>query len=128
MIVAGLRIRAARRKAMGDGFMATFQSTARALECAVAVQLGVARLHAGGEPLRVRIGVNAGEPIVEGDDLFGSAVNLASRLSATAGGGEVLVPDVVRQFPRAGFRLRTQYVVLKGYTDPVHVFALLWQD
>ncbi len=81
-------------KTMGDGFMASFGSVTKAVECAVALQ----RAFAGreGEPLNVRVGLNAGEPIEEDGDLFGATVILASRIAAKAGGGEILVADTVR--------------------------------
>ncbi|HET8943588.1 MAG TPA: alpha/beta fold hydrolase, partial [Dehalococcoidia bacterium] len=69
-------------KTMGDGFMAAFQSATRALECAVAIQQGISRREDGLERLRVRIGVNAGEPIVEQEDFFGTVVVLAARLAS----------------------------------------------
>ncbi len=115
-------------KTMGDGFLASFGSAQRALECAVALQRAFASR--AGEPLRVRIGVNAGEPIAEDDDLFGHAVIAASRIASQAQGGQVFVADVVRQlvagkgflFGDAGER------ALKGFEDPVRVWELRWQD
>jgi len=85
-------------KAMGDGFMVSFPSATRALECAVAMQQTFARRNASAaHPIRVRIGVNAGEPIAEEGDLFGTAVTMAARIMGQARGGEILVSDVVRQ-------------------------------
>jgi class 3 adenylate cyclase len=48
-------------------------------------------------PIRVRIGWNAGEPIEEEGDLFGSTVILAARIASEGKGGEILVSDVIRQ-------------------------------
>ncbi len=61
---------------MGDGFMASFGSVTKAVECAIALQ----RAFAGrvGEPLSLRVGLNAGELIEEDGDLFGATVILAS--------------------------------------------------
>ena len=54
-------------KTMGDGFMASFSSATRALECAIAMQRAFAEQNEKAEePIRVRIGLNAGEPIAEG--------------------------------------------------------------
>ena len=79
-------------KAMGDGFMTWFSSAQKALECAVALQRAFAARNASGaEPLLIRAGVNAGEPIIEDDDLFGTSVIAASRICAQAGGGEIVV-------------------------------------
>ena len=81
-------------KTMGDGFMASFGSVTRAVECAIALQRAFAERE--GEPLNVRVGLNAGEPIEEDGDLFGATVILASRIAAKAEGGEILVADTVR--------------------------------
>lgn len=117
-------------KTMGDGFMAAFHSATRALECAVAIQEGMSRREDGGERLRVRIGVNAGEPIVEEEDFFGSVVILAARLAAKASGEEILVSDVVRQLAAGkGFQFSDRgQVMFKGYVEPVRVFELRWQE
>src|SRR5450759_2178513 len=72
-------------KTMGDGFMASFGSVTKAVECAVALQRAFADRE--GEPLSVRVGLNAGEPIEEDGDLFGATVILASRIAAKAEGG-----------------------------------------
>ncbi len=60
-------------KHTGDGIMASFPSAVSAVEASLAIQ----RELEGGE-VRVRIGINAGEPIAEDDDLFGTAVQLAA--------------------------------------------------
>jgi len=90
-------------KTLGDGFMTSFGSATKALECAIAIQSAFAgRNESAAEPIKVRIGLNAGEPIAEDDpdgrgDLFGTAVNMAARIAAKADGGEILAADVVRQ-------------------------------
>ena len=69
-------------KHTGDGIMASFDSVQAALACAVAIQQGFAAHNASHPepPLMVRIGMSAGEPVAESDDLFGAAVQLAARL------------------------------------------------
>src|SRR3990172_8375777 len=69
-------------KHTGDGIMATFPSAPRPLACPVAVQRQLASHNESDAetPLRVRIGLNAGEPVAEDDDLFGAAVQLAARI------------------------------------------------
>src|SRR3990172_2272737 len=89
-------------KTMGDGFMASFGSAPPAVECAVTIQKAFAQWNAGvgahgHAPLQIRVGLNAGEPIAEGEDLFGTAVNLASRIASAAVGGEILASNVVRE-------------------------------
>jgi class 3 adenylate cyclase len=116
-------------KALGDGFMASFPSATRALQFAAALQRAVdTHAEAGGETLRVRIGVNAGEPIAEGDDLFGTAVILAARVAAEAIGGQVLVADVVRQLVAGKgliFAERGE-TRLAGITDTVRIWEYIW--
>jgi class 3 adenylate cyclase/pimeloyl-ACP methyl ester carboxylesterase len=118
-------------KAMGDGFMAWFSSAQRALECAIALQQAFAmRSQSATEPLRVRVGVNAGEPIAEEDDLFGAAVIAAARICREAAGGEIVVSDVVRQLVAGkGFRFADRgETALRGFEDPVRLYEVRWRD
>ncbi len=70
----------------------------KALECAVAMQRAFAeRNESAEEPINVRIGLNASEPIAEDEDLFGTAVNLAARICSQAEAGQILAPIVVRE-------------------------------
>ncbi len=116
-------------KAMGDGFLAWFPSATRALECALSLQKEFqAHNAAGGEPLRVRVGINAGEPVQEGGDLFGQAVIVASRVAASAAGGEIVVTDVVRQLLAGkSFVFADRGTAgLRGLDEPVRTWALVW--
>src|SRR4029079_3942885 len=84
-------------KTMGDGFMASFASVTKAMDCAIALQRALAApTESMPEPLPVRIGLNAGEPIEEDGDLFGSTVIMASRIAAKARAGEILIPEPLR--------------------------------
>jgi class 3 adenylate cyclase len=115
-------------KTMGDGFMASFGSVTRAVECAIALQRAFAERE--GEPLSVRVGLNAGEPIEEDGDLFGATVILASRIAAKAEGGEILVADTVRGLCSGkGFLFadRGEFVA-KGFEEPVRVYEVRWRD
>ena len=118
-------------KAMGDGFMASFASATRALECAIAMQRAFAEHNeAAEEPIRMRIGLNAGEPIAEEKDLFGTAVNMAARIAAKAEGGEIMASDVVRQLVAGkGFLFSDRgEVELKGFEEPVRLYEVRWQE
>jgi class 3 adenylate cyclase len=118
-------------KAMGDGFMASFSSATRALECAIAMQRAFAAHNEYPEtPIRVRIGLNAGEPIAEEADLFGTAVIMAARIAAQAEGEEILASDVVRQLVAGkGFLFADRgEVALRGFEDPVRLYEVRWQD
>jgi class 3 adenylate cyclase len=114
-------------KTMGDGFMASFGSVTKAVECAIALQRAFA--DGEGEPLSVRVGLNAGEPIEEDGDLFGATVILASRIAAKAAGGEILVADTVRGLCSGkGFLFsdRGEFVA-KGFEEPVRVYEVSWR-
>ena len=131
-------------KTMGDGFMASFGSATKALECAVAMQRAFEARNAGvgaqglaplPEPIRVRIGLNAGEPVAEEGpdgrgDLFGTAVNLAARIAAQAQGGEILVSNVVRELVAGkGFLFSDREdAVLRGFEDPVRLYEVRWRE
>ena len=84
-------------KHTGDGIMAAFNSAAGAVRTACKI-MGDLRDHNGGSPdfpVEVRIGISAGEPVEQHEDLFGSTVQLAARLCAQAEPGQILVSSVV---------------------------------
>ena len=116
-------------KSMGDGFMASFPSATRALECALAIQRAFAEYNAsrsGNGELGVRIGLNAGEPVAEDADLFGTAVQAAARIAARAEAGQILVSDVVRQLAagKAFHFLDRGRHHLKGFRSRFRLFEL----
>jgi class 3 adenylate cyclase len=118
-------------KTMGDGFMASFGSVTQAMECAIALQRAFAAHTASmPEPLHVRVGLNAGEPIEEDGDLFGSTVILASRIAAQAGAGEILVPETVRGLLSGKpfvYADRGEFVP-KGFDDAVRLYEVRWRE
>jgi class 3 adenylate cyclase len=117
-------------KHTGDGIMASFASVRSALDAAIGMQRGF-RSHGQGspEPMRVRIGISVGEPVAEGDDLFGSAVQLAARLCAHAEPGAIAVSGVLSELAIGKGFLFTPRVQaeLKGFEDPVTVCQVLWE-
>jgi len=118
-------------KTMGDGFLASFSSATRALECAIAMQRAFAQQNESAEePVRVRIGLNAGEPIAEQEDLFGTAVNLTARIAGQAAGGEILVANVVRELVAGkGFLFADRgETALRGFEDPVRLYQVRWRE
>lgn len=118
-------------KTMGDSFMASFGSATRALECAIAIQKAfAARNETADEPLQVRVGLSAGEPIDEGDDLFGASVIQAARIIDQAKGGEVVLANVVRELAAGkGFLFFDRgEIVLRGFEDPVRLYELKWDQ
>lgn len=86
-------------KHTGDGIMASFDSAADAVSCALQVRDDLETYNDSheAEEILIRFGLNAGEPIAEDDDLFGLSVTLASRIGNWGDPGRVLVSDVVRQ-------------------------------
>ncbi len=116
---------------MGDGFMASFGSAQKALECAISLQQAfAARNESADEPISVRIGLNAGEPIEEDGDLFGATVNLAARIAARAAGSEILVADTVRGLCSGKRFLFADQgeTALRGFEDPVRLSEVRWDE
>jgi class 3 adenylate cyclase/pimeloyl-ACP methyl ester carboxylesterase len=114
-------------KAMGDGFMASFASVKSAMDCAIALQRGFAQHE--GEPLQVRVGLDAGEPIEEDGDLFGSTVIMASRIAAQAGAGEILIPEPLRHLLSGKSYVYADRgeTMLKGFEDAVRLYEVRWR-
>jgi len=86
-------------KLMGDGALVEFPSVIAAVECALAIQEATEKAAMGSdenERIRYRIGINLGEVIVEGDDIYGEGVNVAARLQTLAPPGGVALSSVVK--------------------------------
>ena len=81
-------------KMMGDGALVEFASAIDAVECAIAIQGAMAdhnSSHRGRELIKLRIGVNLGDIVIDGDDIFGDGVNVAARLEGQAPRAGILV-------------------------------------
>ena len=91
-------------KLMGDGAIVEFASVVDAVACAVALQNDVASQsegHSARSPASPSaVGVNLGDVVVEGDDLFGDGVNIAARLEALAEPGGICISDAVQSATR----------------------------
>ena len=86
-------------KTTGDGLLLEFPSVVDAVRCAVDVQRGMAERNAGVPPeqrIEFRIGINVGDIIIDGEDIFGDGVNVAARLQTLAEPGGICVSKVVR--------------------------------
>ena len=113
-------------KHTGDGIMASFASSASAVRCAARVQSELAKRGTGDIPLQVRIGIAAGEPVESNQDLFGSTVQLAARLCASATPAQSLVSSTVAELC-IGKGLAFDFLgerQLKGFEQPVRVHAV----
>ncbi|TIN40003.1 MAG: adenylate/guanylate cyclase domain-containing protein [Mesorhizobium sp.] len=118
-------------KLMGDGMLAEFGSVVDAVECAVSLQRGLAERNAAvpeDQRIRVRIGINLGEVIVEGEDRYGEGVNVAARLQQLADPGGICVSaKVAREVERKlafGFEPMGEQKV-KNIAEPVQAFRVI---
>lgn len=119
-------------KHTGDGIMASFSTVSNAVEAAIEMMRRVAANNAaeGDIPLHLRIGINAGEPVVEDDDLFGVTVQMSARLCAAAESDQIVVSEVVRglcsgkdiPFVTRGTR------DMKGFKEPIPIYEAVWRQ
>ncbi len=119
-------------KALGDGFMTSFESVSSALHAAIALQRRIETRNQQTEahPISIRAGLNAGEPIQEDGDLFGTSVILASRIAGKADGGQILVSNAVRELGAGkdfSFALGERFVP-KGFDEVIQVWELAWRS
>ena len=108
-------------KLLGDGVLAVFTSARQAIEAALAC--GKAGEDDG---LPLHVGIHAGDVIREENNVYGGAVNIASRISGLSAPGEVLVSETVRSLARTSAGVRFEYrgeQTLKGVGEPVRVWA-----
>jgi DNA-binding NarL/FixJ family response regulator/class 3 adenylate cyclase len=115
-------------KSTGDGLMVTFTSAVAAVRCAVAMQRATTGATDG---LELRIGIDAGEPLSEAGDLYGTPVIVASRLCDAAGPGEVLATHVVSQIagPRVAELMRPAGSFrVKGISESVATALVRWRE
>jgi adenylate cyclase len=118
-------------KTTGDGMLVEFQSVTEAVRCAVDFQQRMARRNRDMPAARIllyRIGINLGDVIAEGDDIFGDGVNVAARLESIAEPGGICVSAAVRD--QVADRIEVGYEDLgdqqvKNISRPIHVFKVL---
>jgi Adenylate and Guanylate cyclase catalytic domain len=111
-------------KALGDGYIAVFESPRHAIAAAAAIQ----RDH--NEPVGVRIGLNTGEVLDQQGDVLGEAVHAAARIASIAEGGQILAADVVRQvvgtMPGLSFH-DCGSLHLRGFPEPWRLVEVRWR-
>lgn len=121
-------------KTLGDGTMSYFPNTLCAIEAAIAIQTELAELNEHKKmamPIRVRVGINYGEGIVEENDIYGDVVNVAARIEAQANADEIYLSesayhelsDKGKYYARV---IKTTY--LKGKAKPVQVIKVFYKD
>jgi class 3 adenylate cyclase len=113
-------------KHTGDGILASFASVSRAVEAAVSIQGSTPGMEAGGPELRIKIGLSAGEPVDDNNDIYGAAVNLAARICAHATGNQTLVSGTVRDLAvgKGHEFVNKGAIALKGFPEPVPLFEV----
>jgi DNA-binding NarL/FixJ family response regulator/class 3 adenylate cyclase len=113
-------------KSTGDGLMVAFASAVAAVRCAIAMQRAMA-----GSELELRVGIDAGEPLPEGEDLYGMPVIVASRLCDLAGAGEILASEVVVRIAEPRVRepvLPAGAFKLRGVGARVSAARVQWRE
>ena len=121
-------------KLMGDGALIEFGSAVDAVTCAIEVQKKVQERNAGSpEDARIqfRIGINVGDVIVDGDDIYGDGVNVAARIQALADPGGIYISrsaaDQVRDKVPIKIETRGEQTV-KNIARPIEVFCIIAED
>jgi class 3 adenylate cyclase/tetratricopeptide (TPR) repeat protein len=116
-------------KTEGDSFYVVFTSAGAAVTCAMAILREAERYSRvrPDRPMKIGIGIHAGEPLPHEGQYVGAAVIVAARLAQTAGPGELLVSEVVRALvPKDLAPMTARPVTLKGIERPPAVFAVEW--
>lgn len=117
-------------KLMGDGMLAEFPSAVEAVNCADQIQVSLASREAGRNPddqLKLRIGINVGDIIVDGDDIFGDGVNVAARLEGLAATGGICLSESVRNAIGNKLQIDCEYLgekAVKNISEPIRVYAV----
>jgi class 3 adenylate cyclase len=116
-------------KHTGDGIMASFEETLASVHCARSIQQAFEAFNlASKEKLRVRIGIDVGEPVADSNDLFGATVQLAARLCQSAEPESILISHAVQdRVSKALQTTRTGPYDLKGFPKPVEAFSVEWR-
>ncbi|MEE9131467.1 MAG: adenylate/guanylate cyclase domain-containing protein, partial [Phycisphaerales bacterium] len=117
-------------KLMGDGLLAEFGSVVSAVQCAVEIQRAMAERNTDlpeGRRIDFRVGINLGDVIVEGDDIYGDGVNIAARLEGLAEPGGICVARNV--FDQVKGKVDTAFEDLgerkvKNIAEPLRVYSV----
>lgn len=117
-------------KHTGDGIMASFSKTSHGVEAAVEIQKGAVEYSTANPdlPLGLKIGINAGEPIAEDDDLFGATVQMAARIVDKAEAGQIFVSATVKGLcsgKNFDFTARPGFT-MNGFDGTVTLYELPW--
>src|SRR5215467_14176683 len=118
-------------KTTGDGILIEFPSVVDAISCAIEVQQGMRERNANIPPekrIQFRIGINLGDVIIEGRDLYGDGVNIAARLEGLAEPGGICISQTVLNHARGKIAFDVEDLgerALKNIVQPIHVYRVL---
>lgn len=117
-------------KHTGDGIMASFDDPSASIRCARAIQQSFDAFNmASAEKLFIRVGLDAGEPVTDSDDLFGETVQMAARLCAAADSATIFVSENLVEYAPKEIPLTPRGSrELKGFAKPVNVYEVAWKD
>ena len=118
-------------KHTGDGIMASFNKTSDGVDASIQMQREISKHNKDQPslPLHIKIGLNAGEPIAEENDLFGAVVQLSARIVDKAAADEIFVSEIIRGIcagknynflKRGGFPM-------KGFDEDINLFEVPWK-
>ncbi len=118
-------------KLMGDGALVEFASVSDAVSCAVEVQRGMAERNAevpNERRIIFRIGINLGDVIIEGDDIYGDGVNIAARLEGLAEPGGICLSRTVVNHVKGKVELDFEDMgeqQVKNISEPIRVYRVV---
>ncbi len=124
-------------KTIGDEIMSTFPSAEAAAKAAIAMQEEIDEDVTEGDSvdgdiaMRIRVGMHFGPAILESDDVFGDAVNVAARMAAQAKGGQIITSKITVDKLPTLLQASTRFVdraAIKGKKEEIDIYEIIWQE
>lgn len=119
-------------KTIGDEVMSTFNTADEAAQAAAEMQETISDATiADGKPLAIRVGFHYGPALLEGDDVFGDAVNVAARMAGQAKAGQIVITSVTLNALSDAWQASTRQIdlaVVKGKQEEIAMHEVLWQQ
>lgn len=120
-------------KTIGDAFLVDFGSVLDAVNCAVSIQQALRARNSNdpAERIDVRIGIHVGDVLYRNEDVFGDGVNIASRIQAIAGAGQIFISHDIYSIAlgKLSYQFHDHGVrPLKNISRPIHIYEVLWHE
>jgi len=122
-------------KTIGDAIMATFEDPASGVKAAIEMQKALEEHNKQQDQkhkrIEVRIGLNFGPAVVEENDVFGDAVNVAARVESQADAGQILLSDELYKKVKNEEEILVRFfgeVEIKGKSEPVKLYRVVWSE